>query len=54
VTDEHSVENRPDSDLAIGKRARRALPQLWAERRPLLIVAGIAALLLLGLILWAL
>jgi hypothetical protein len=36
MTDEHSAENRPDSDLATGKRARRALPQLrleWGQLR---------------------
>jgi len=54
MTDEHSVENRPDSDLASGKRAKRALPQLWAERRTLffLVAAAIAAFVLL--VLWAL
>lgn len=54
MTDEHSVENRPDSDLATGKQAKRALPQLQAERWPLLLVAAAAVVGLLLLLLWAL
>ncbi|HUL10175.1 MAG TPA: hypothetical protein VLV76_27845 [Candidatus Acidoferrum sp.] len=54
MTDEHSVENRPDSDLASGKRARRALPQLWAERRTILLLAAAAVAAVVVLLLWAL
>jgi hypothetical protein len=42
VTDEHSVEDRPDSDLAKGKRARRALAELRWERAVLLLLASVA------------
>jgi hypothetical protein len=42
VTDEHSVEDRPDSDLAKGKRARRALAELRWERGVLLLLASVA------------
>jgi hypothetical protein len=54
MTDEHSVENRPDSDLATGRRAKRALPQLRAERRPLFLLAAAAIAIVVGLLLWAL
>ena len=53
MTDEHSVENRPDSDLAAGWRARRALPQLWAERRPLVVLVGVVIAAVIGLLIWA-
>jgi hypothetical protein len=52
VTDEHSVEDRPDSDPAKGRRARRALPQLRRERQPLLFLLCAAIALLVILLVW--
>jgi hypothetical protein len=52
MTDEHSVPDRPDSDLAKGKRARRALPQLRLERQPLLFLLCAAIVLLVILFVW--
>jgi hypothetical protein len=52
MTDEHSVEDRPGSDLARGKRARRALPQLRAELGFLLLLASVALIVFILLLVW--
>jgi len=52
MTDEHSVESRPDSYLAEGRRARRALPQLRRERRVVLVLAATVCVAFVILLLW--
>jgi hypothetical protein len=52
MTDERSAENRPDSDLAAGKRARRALPQLRLEWGQLLLLLSTAITVVLILLVW--
>jgi hypothetical protein len=54
MTDEHSVPDRPDSDLASGRRARRALPQLRLERGSLVLLASLTLVVFIVLLLWLL
>lgn len=52
MTDEHTVEGRPDSDLAEGRKAARALPQLRRERLPLIAIATAVIVGIVLVLLW--